>query len=116
MSEQLLGRGPERAQLDAQVAAALSGRGSLVLLAGEAGVGKTTLARLVLDGSGLDVLEGIGVEQAGSGYGPVVAALRSYLRSGRGGLPVQGPLARHLALLLPELGPAATGGDGATLF
>jgi DNA-binding CsgD family transcriptional regulator len=116
MSEQLLGRDLERAQLDAQVAAALSGRGSLVLLAGEAGVGKTTLARLVLDGSGLDVLEGIGVEQAGGGYGPVVAALRSYLRSGRGGLPVQGPLARHLALLLPELGPAATGGDGATLF
>jgi ATP/maltotriose-dependent transcriptional regulator MalT len=116
MSEQLLGRGPERAQLDAQAAAALSGRGSLVLLAGEAGVGKTTLARLVLDGSGLDVLEGIGVEQAGSGYGPVVAALRSYLRSGRSELPVQGPLARHLALLLPELGPAATGGDGATLF
>jgi DNA-binding CsgD family transcriptional regulator len=116
MSEQLLGRGPERAQLDARVAAALSGRGSLVLLAGEAGVGKTTLARLVLDGSGLDVLGGIGVEQAGSGYGPLVAALRSYLRSGRGGLPVQGPLARHLALLLPELGPAVTGGDGATLF
>jgi hypothetical protein len=28
MSEQLLGRGPERAQLDAQVAAARSGRAS----------------------------------------------------------------------------------------
>ena len=48
MDDLLIDRERERAQLDAQVADARSGCGSLVLLAGEAGVGKTTLARRVL--------------------------------------------------------------------
>jgi DNA-binding CsgD family transcriptional regulator len=119
MDERLIGREREVAQLDAQVAAARSGHGSLVLLAGEAGVGKTALARLVLGGSGLAVLDGVGVEQGAwgaSAYGPIAGALRSYLRSGGDALPVPEPLARHLALLLPELGPAPPAGDTATLF
>ena len=41
----IIGREREQAQLQAWAADALAGRGSLVLLAGEAGVGKTTLAR-----------------------------------------------------------------------
>jgi predicted ATPase len=44
-----------------------------------------------------------------------VEALRAYLRSADGPL-IEGPLAAHLALLLPELGPAAAEGDPATLF
>jgi len=75
MDEELIGREPERAQLDAWVAEARAGRGSLVLLAGEAGVGKTALARLVLGGSGLTVLEGVAAERGASAYGPVIAAL-----------------------------------------
>jgi predicted ATPase len=39
----LIGRERERAQLDAGVADARAGHGSLLLLAGEAGVGKTRL-------------------------------------------------------------------------
>src|SRR6266536_4597381 len=46
--KQLIGREPEQTQLDAWAAEARASRGSLVLLAGEAGVGKTALARLVL--------------------------------------------------------------------
>jgi DNA-binding CsgD family transcriptional regulator len=117
MDEQLIGRQGERAQLDERVAEARAGRGSLVLLAGEAGVGKTALARFALGDAGLTVLEGIGVDQGSSAYGPVVAALRSYLRSGSAeGLPLRGPLAGHLALLLPELGAPPERGDRATLF
>jgi DNA-binding CsgD family transcriptional regulator len=115
MDQQLVDREPERAQLQAWAAAARAGRGSLALLAGEAGVGKTALARQVLGGAGLAVLEGVAADQGTLAYGPVVAALRSQLRSG-GGLPVEGPLAQHLALLLPELGPAAATADQATLF
>jgi ATP/maltotriose-dependent transcriptional regulator MalT len=116
MDEQLIGREPERARLDERVAAARSGYGSLVLLAGEAGVGKTALARHVLGGSDLSVLDGIPIEQGARAYGPIVAALRSYLRSEGGELPIEGPLARHLALLLPELGPAPPAADAATLL
>jgi predicted ATPase len=45
-----------------------------------------------------------------------VEVLRSRLRSEGAGRLIEGPLAAHLALLLPELGPAAPGGDRATLF
>jgi hypothetical protein len=112
----LIGREREQAQLRAWAADALAGRGSLVLLAGEAGVGKTTLARRALAGSVLEVLEGVGVQGGTSAFGPVVEVLRAHLRIEGGGPLVEGPLAAHLALLLPELGPPAAEGDRATLF
>jgi DNA-binding NarL/FixJ family response regulator len=112
----LIGREREQAQLQAWVAEALGGRGSLVLLAGEAGVGKTSLARRALAGSGLLVLEGVGVQGGTSAFGPVVELLRAHLRAAGAGPLVEGPLSAHLALLVPELGPPAPEGDRATLF
>jgi tetratricopeptide (TPR) repeat protein len=112
----LIGREREQAQLQAWVAEALGGRGSLVLLAGEAGVGKTSLARRALAGSGLEILEGVGVQGGTSAFGPVVEVLRAHLRAAGAGPLVEGPLSAHLALLLPELGPPAPEGDRATLF
>jgi DNA-binding NarL/FixJ family response regulator len=116
VDDQLIDREREQAQLQAWAAQAFAGRGSLVLLAGEAGVGKTTLARRALAGSGIYVLEGVGVQGGTSAFGPVVEVLRAHLRSQGGGPLVEGPLAAHLALLLPELGPPAAEGDRATLF
>jgi MoxR-like ATPase len=112
----LIGREREQAQVGAWAAAALAGRGSLVLLAGEAGVGKTTLARQVLAACGLEVLEGVAVQGGTAAFGPVVEVLRASMRAEGAGRLVDGPLAGHLALLLPELGPAAPEGDRATLF
>src|SRR6266511_2010100 len=116
MDDQLIGWEYERAQLEACLAEARAGRGSLVLFAGEAGVGKTLLARWVLAGSGFTVLEGFGIQAGTSAYGLVVALLWSHLRSDGGGRLIEGPLAAHLAVLLPELGPPGPEGDRATLF
>ena len=112
---ELIGREREQAQLQVWVTEALAGRGSLVLLGGEAGVGKTTLVQHSLANSGLEVLEGFAVQGGTSPFGPIVEALRSYLRA-EGEPLIEGPLAAHLAMLLPELGPPAAGGDRATLF
>ena len=116
VDDQLIGREREQARLQAWAAEVFAGRGSLVLLAGEAGVGKTSLARRALAGSGLQVLEGVGTQGGTSAFGPVVEVLRAHLRSEGGGPLVEGPLAGHLALLLPELGPPAAETDRATLF
>ena len=70
MQQELIGRERERAQLDAWVTEAMAGHGSLVLLAGEAGVGKTTLAKNTLSRSGLETLEGFAV-QGGTSPFPV---------------------------------------------
>ena len=110
----LIGREAEREWLEEAVAAALVGQGALVLLAGEAGVGKSRLADEVAAASEALALRGAASPAATLPYGPVLGALRGYLRSAPGALASCGPLQGHLALLLPELGPAVAASDRAT--
>jgi predicted ATPase len=112
----LVGREAERARLAAAVERARRGAGALLLLSGEAGVGKTRLAEEVAAASPALVLRGAASSNAVAPYGPVVAALRDYLRARPGGLDDCGPLRGHLALLLPELGEQAASSDRATIF
>src|SRR3954453_7141322 len=111
----LIGRQAQRDVLREALEAAERGSGSVVLVAGEAGVGKTRLADDVLEESEAVALRGAAGRAAGAPYGPVAAALRSYLRGNPEGLDDCGPLRPHLALILPELGEAAPASDRATL-
>ena len=112
----LVGRGGERDRLLAAIERARLGSGSLILLAGEAGVGKTRLAEAVAaDADGL-VLRGGSSQAVTAPYGPLVAAFRSHLRAEPGALSGCGPLQQHLAVILPELGPRAETSDRATLL
>ena len=112
----LVGRREERERLEAALRSAQRGGGSLVLLAGEAGVGKTRLAAEIAQESGLGVLWGLASHGAAAPYGPLVAALRAGLRVDPEALDAIGPMRPHLALLLPELGDPAPVSDRATLF
>jgi predicted ATPase len=98
----LVGRDRERKQLDDCVRRAGAGRGSFVLLAGEPGIGKSTLASAAADDAadaGLRVLWGRCWEGGGAPpYWPWIQVLRG-LRSAIGSdrdLPA-------MAQLLPEL-------------
>ena len=115
IERELIGRQREQAELDQMLAATGRGAGGIVLLAGEAGVGKTSLLEACLAHSGFLVLKGQTSEIATPPYGPLAAALRAYLRMHPGGLAACGPLAPHLALLLPELGAQPAHTDPATL-
>ncbi len=75
-----------------------------MLLAGEAGVGKTRLLDVCLERTGRLVLRAHTNESATLPYGPIANALRAYLRAQPAALTDCGPLAPYLALLLPELG------------
>jgi DNA-binding NarL/FixJ family response regulator len=111
---ELIGREAELSMLTDLLAEVRSGKGGLVLIAGEAGVGKTRLADEALARSELLVLRGSAPPE-GTPYGPIVGVLRAYLRAVPDGLRGVGPLERYLGLLLPELGSAPERPDMQTL-
>ena len=115
MSDRLVGREAESELLGEPLERARGGAGSLVLVAGEAGIGKTRLVREVGESAGVPLLWGRASQGAATPYAPVVAALRSHLRADPGAFDDVGPLRAHLALLLPELGEGTAATDRATL-
>src|SRR5215213_492024 len=99
----LIERDGDRAVLEAPLGDALAGHGSLVLVAGEAGVGKTSFTEAVAR-SAAEARFLRGPARPGApAYGPLISALRDHMRAVPGGLDECGPLRGHLALLLPEL-------------
>jgi Holliday junction resolvasome RuvABC ATP-dependent DNA helicase subunit len=82
----LVGREAERARLSQAIESARQGAGGLLLLSGEAGIGKTRLAQEVARASSALVLRGLRAAAPWRAYGPLVAVLRSYLRSRPEGL------------------------------
>ncbi len=117
MSERtlLVGRADELALLSEAAEQTRLGHGSIVLLAGEAGVGKSSLAEAATHGFEV-VLRGAASNGVTVSYGPIVDALRSRLRVDPDALDDCGPLLPHLALLLPELGEAAAESERTTIF
>ncbi|MGH7787263.1 MAG: ATP-binding protein, partial [Candidatus Binatia bacterium] len=109
----LVGRERELRELDAALRDAVAGRGSLVLLVGEAGIGKTRLAdelALRAEAAGMTPIWGRCWEADGRPpYWPWVQILRA-LRAGRGAAgdalapPTDLP---YLAQILPELASSA---------
>jgi len=112
----LIGRNRELAEIGAAVAAAKAGEGALLLLAGEAGVGKTRLAENAISAGGVAALRGIASQRGAAPYAPIVAVLRRFLGRAPQGLADVGALRPQLAMLLPELGPRAESVDRETLF
>ena len=108
-SESFVGREPELGEFRAALDGAFAGRMSLLLIAGEPGIGKSRLAdeaTSVAVARGACVLWGRCWEAGGApAYWPWVQAIRTYIRDGdddriRGELE---PYAADVAQMLPEL-------------
>ena len=106
---QLIGRDAERAQLLQSFHQAKSGRGSLILLLGDAGIGKTRLAEEALAAArqlGCQTLVGRCYEQEGTpALIPYIEVLEeaSRLMPAAAFRQAVGPSAPELAKLMPEL-------------
>ena len=98
MDRLLVGRDAEYVSLRVGLAASQAGSGSVILVAGEGGAGKTTLVEHVLACTSTPVLAGRAAEWAGTAYDVVARALRPAIRNAA--RPVPGPLAQ----IMPELG------------
>ena len=103
----LIGRDEERDRLEEQLRLALGGDGALVLVSGEAGVGKTRLLDELAGSTDAPVLRGAASHDTTPAYGPVVAALRSHLRADPDALDDCGPLGEHLRLAAAGARPGA---------
>jgi DNA-binding CsgD family transcriptional regulator/tetratricopeptide (TPR) repeat protein len=128
VSPVLVGRGAELGRLRGAVARTVAGQPGVVLVSGEAGVGKSRLLDAALEQAGQDgvqVLTGGCIELGGEGlpFVPLVEALRTLtLTTPADELDrLLGPARRELARLLPELAPdldasPPVGGSTAQLF
>lgn len=115
LAPQMIGRQEQMRELDEHLHRARAGDGRLVLVAGEAGIGKTRLVRTFVDGAcqtpGTDALLGHCYdEHPATPYSPFVDAIRILVRA-RGAEAViraAGNWGGDLSRLLPELGPDAS--------
>ena len=119
----LIGRATERGLLAAAYARAVAGEARTVVLAGEAGIGKTRLveafaATVRADGGRVLIGGCLPLGSGGLPYGPFVEAIRVLLRDVDPGAraALLGPGRAELARLMPEVASAAdrrqaAGGD-----
>lgn len=115
MKSFIIGRQAETEQLQTFFEATASGNGNIVLLSGEAGMGKTMLAEECLAESQLHVFTGRAQQETTPAYGPITAVLRNFLRRQSSQTIDCGSLTPYLALILPELGAPPEDPDRDTL-
>lgn len=106
VSADLVGRDAELARLEDALDAAIAGSGSVLYLVGEAGIGKSRLARAVATRArrkGIPVLSGRAVQgPTPAAYRPLAEALSSAVRAGTGPDATRvGPFRSTLARLIP---------------
>jgi predicted ATPase/DNA-binding CsgD family transcriptional regulator len=111
----IIGREREKAELKKFIDSTRNGNGHLVLIAGDAGIGKTLLAEEMLSPSGLSVYNGRSSEGVTPPYGPITAILRDFLRRTNLKQIDCGPLTAYLSSLLPELDTPQHNPDAETL-
>jgi tetratricopeptide (TPR) repeat protein len=109
VSANLVGREFELARLREALDAAVMGKGGVLFLVGEAGIGKSRLAQVIASDSarrGLPVLRGRAVQTAApAAYRPLAEALSSALRAGAApDAATLGPFRAILGRLVPEWG------------
>ena len=113
--DSLVGRESEMAQLGEALDAAFAGRGSVALLAGEPGIGKTTIARALSEQAeerGACAVWGVGWSgEAAPAYWPWVQVVRALVRRPGGAelLSGLGPGAAWLGEIVPELRSESSG-------
>jgi len=113
----LIGRQSEQGKLNRLLDSTLEDKsGKLLLVAGDAGMGKTCLVEECLRQTDFLVLKNAASETATPSYGPIIAILRAWLRGGEVVFSGCDSLIPYLASILPELGVAADKSDQATLF
>jgi DNA-binding CsgD family transcriptional regulator len=113
-TEKIIGREHEKGELRKYFEATRSGNGTIVLITGDAGMGKTALARETLAESRLAVYTGRSTEGAVPPYGPLTSVFRAYHFLKKKSIDC-GPLTPYLSFLLPELGTPREQPDANTI-
>ncbi len=111
-----VGRQDEQTELRNRIEKLRHKSGGIILVSGEAGVGKTRLVQTALSQINTPILRGRTVEVSTAPFGPIIDIVRAHFASNSNAFSDCGVLIQHLALLLPELGKHQEPGDQHTLF
>jgi predicted ATPase len=111
----IIGRIEEMTRLQETFNQVRTGQGRIVLVAGEAGVGKTVLIEQILSQNDFMILRGRTAQDSTLPYDPIIAVLRDALRQKREVELNFGPMSRYLPILLPEMGETDIQADSKTL-
>jgi predicted ATPase len=111
VSPVFVGRGAELSRMEAALGGAAAGEPAVVIVAGEAGVGKSRLVAELLAARAppdarVVVGDCSGFAPGSLPYEPIVRLLRALVRSGAGVAELPGVAQPALRLLIPELGSA----------
>jgi DNA-binding NarL/FixJ family response regulator len=109
--ELFVGRQDEQTEFKNRFDKLKHGSGGIILVSGEAGVGKTRLVQTALGQINTLILRGRTVEVSTAPFGPITQILRAYLELNSDAFLDCGSLIQHLALLLPELGKQQEPGE-----
>ena len=86
------GREDQKAKLSLFLKETEAGRGQILLISGEAGIGKTSLVESCIQDSCLAVYAGRSTEYGTPPFGPVVAILREFIQKSESKELTEGPL------------------------
>ena len=111
----IVGRTKEKNSLFGFYDKAKNGRGQLVLISGEAGVGKTALVEETLAHSGLKIITARCNDAGNSPYAPITVILRNCIRESGDKKIDCGHLTKYLPYILPEFGEMNEEVDAETL-
>jgi tetratricopeptide (TPR) repeat protein/KaiC/GvpD/RAD55 family RecA-like ATPase len=114
----LVGREQELSQLNQYLESTQSGKGSTVFISGEAGSGKSKLAKEFLNAAskkGITILSGWCLSDAAVPYFPFVAAFDSYFGA-MDEEPLSGPSIGRSVNLVPNFAPATSNAFGITAW
>lgn len=111
----ITGRTKEKNYLFRAFDQAKDGRGQIILVAGEAGVGKTALVEETLAHSGLKVYTARCSNGSAPPYGPIISILRTCISENKNKTIDCGGLTKYLPLVLPELSDQTIEADAETL-
>lgn len=101
--EKIIGRKKENETLKKFLRELKNGKGNIVFIAGEAGIGKSFLVREFFNHKEISIYTSTAYDEDDNSYSLIAAILRQIIRKNNPGKYDAGPLTKYLSAIIPEI-------------